>query len=249
MTDTMVPIALIAAPFVGSFIGTLALRLPEGRSVVTGRSACPTCGATLGPLSLIPVLSWVAQRGRCTACGGRIGAFYPAVELAALGVAAWAASVFSGWLLLASCGLGWVLLTLAAIDARRLLLPDILTLPLIPAGLAVIYALQPNIVGAYALAAAAGWAVFAAIGWLYRRLRGRSGLGAGDAKLLGAAGAWVGFVGLPSVVLLGSAAALAWAVAAGLRRGRLRAGKVVPFGPFLALGFWITWLYGPLSLS
>ena len=249
MIDGMVPIALIAAPFVGSFLGTLVLRLPEGRPVVTGRSTCPSCGTALGALSLVPLLSWALQRGRCTACGERISAFYPAVELAALGVAIWAATVFTGWLLLASCGLGWALLALAAIDARRLLLPDAFTLPLVPAGLAVIYALQPQAVPAYALAAAAGWAAFAGIGWLYRRLRGRNGLGMGDAKLLAAAGGWVGFAGLPSVVLLASGAALCWAVASGLRRGGVRAGKVVPFGPFLALGFWITWLYGPLRLS
>ncbi len=245
LTDGMALIVLISAPFVGSFLGTLAIRLPDGRGVVTGRSACPSCGATLGAASLVPLLSWALQRGRCTACAGPISVFYPAIELAALGIAIWAASVFSGWLLLASCGLGWGLLALAAIDARRLLLPDVLTLPLIPAGLAAIAAIRPEALLAHALAAGAGWAAFAAIGWLYRRLRGRSGLGLGDAKLLAGAGAWVGLAGLPSVVLLASVTALVWAVASGLRHGSLRAGQVVPFGPFIALGLWITWLYGP----
>lgn len=249
MTDATAVMAMIAAPFIGSFLGTLAVRLPEGRPVVVARSSCPSCGATLGPQSLIPLLSWALQRGRCAACGGRISAFYPAIEITALGVAVWAASVFAGWLLLASCGLGWALLALAATDARRLLLPDVLTLPLIPAGLAVIYAIAPHALWTHALAAGAGWALFSAIAWLYRRLRGRSGLGPGDAKLLGAAGAWVGLAGLPSVVLLASGAALVWAVGSALRRGGLRAGKVVPFGPFLALGFWVTWLYGPLALA
>jgi len=249
MTDGLVLIALISAPFVGSFLGTLAVRLPAGRPVVSGRSSCPSCGVTLGPASLVPVLSWVVLQGRCRSCARPIRAFYPAIELGALGVAIWAATVFSGWPLLASCGLGWVLMALAVIDARHLLLPDVLTLPLIPAGLAAIFAIEPGALPAHTLAAGAGWAAFAVVDWLYRRLRGRRGLGTGDAKLLAAAGAWVGFAGLPSVVLLASSGALCWAVTSGLRRGRLRAGKVVAFGPFIALAIWITWLYGPLRLS
>jgi len=244
----MALIVLISAPFVGSFLGTLTVRLPDGRPVIMGRSSCPSCGATLGPMSLVPVLSWALQRGRCTSCAAPISTFYPAIELAALGTAIWAASVFSGWLLLASSALGWTLLALAVIDARRLLLPDALTLPLIPAGLATIAAIGPGAFWAHALGAGAGWALFVAIDRLYRRLRGRSGLGAGDAKLLAGAGAWVGLAGLPSVVLLASVTALGWAAAGGLRRGSLRAGKLVPFGPFIALGFWIVWLYGPLRL-
>lgn len=248
LTDGMALIVLISAPFVGSFLGTLAVRLPDGRPVIAGRSRCPSCGATLGPMSLIPVLSWALQRGQCVFCAGRISAFYPSIELAALGTALWAASVHSGWLLLASCALGWALLALAAIDARRLLLPDALTLPLIPAGLVVIYAIGSDAIWVHALGAGAGWAVFAGIDRLYRWLRGRSGLGLGDAKLLAGAGAWVGLAGLPSVVLLASVMALGWAAGTTLRGGRLRAGKVVPFGPFIALGFWVVWLYGPLRL-
>ncbi len=248
LTDGMALIVLISAPFVGSFLGTLAIRLPDGRSVIAGRSCCPSCGATLGPMSLVPVLSWALQRGRCASCAGRISAFYPSIELAALGTAIWAASVHAGWLLLASCALGWALLALAAIDARRLLLPDALTLPLIPAGLVTIYAIGPDAIWAHALGAAAGWALFVGIDRLYLWLRGRSGLGRGDAKLLAGAGAWVGLAGLPSVVLLASVTALGWAAVAALRGGRLRAGKVVPFGPFIALGFWVVWLYGPLRL-
>ena len=249
LTDGITLIVLISAPFIGSFLGTLVVRLPDSRPVIVGRSSCPSCGVVLSPVSLIPVLSWALQRGRCGSCAGRISVFYPSIELAALGMAFWAASVFSGWLLLASCALGWTLLALAAIDAHRLLLPDTLTLPLIPAGLVMIAIIGPHAVWGHALGASVGWALFVGIDWIYRRLRGRSGLGLGDAKLLAGAGAWVGLVGLPSVVLLASITALGWAAAAALRGGRLRPGKVVPFGPFIALGFWIVWLYGPLTLT
>ena len=79
---------------------------------------------------------------------------------------------------------------------------------------------------------------------VYRRLRGREGMGLGDAKLLGAAGAWVGWQGLAGVLLIAAVTGLATAVV--LRRTSLS--DALPFGPFLALGIWLTWLYGPLVL-
>ena len=81
---------LLAAPFVGSVLGVLILRLPAGRPVVLARSACEDCGAALQPQDLVPLLSYAALRGRCRRCGHPIGWFHPAVELAALAVAAWA---------------------------------------------------------------------------------------------------------------------------------------------------------------
>jgi hypothetical protein len=122
--------AAVVAPFVGSFLGVVVARLPEKRDVVGGRSRCPACGHVLGVRDLAPLLSWAVLRGRCRHCGARIGWIYPAVELGALGVAVWAASVVEGWLLWVSCGLGWTLLALAAIDLRHYLLPNALTLPL-----------------------------------------------------------------------------------------------------------------------
>ena len=111
---------LIAAPFVGSFLGVLVLRLPEGRPVVAGRSACPACGKVLGPLELVPLLSWLAQRGRCRSCGASLSVFYPAIELAALAVAAAAAVATSGAAFYLACLVGWILLVPGAIAAVRL---------------------------------------------------------------------------------------------------------------------------------
>jgi leader peptidase (prepilin peptidase) / N-methyltransferase len=234
------------APFAGSFLGALVLRLPEGRPVLAGRSACPHCRAVLGARDLVPLLSWLLALGRCRHCRALLGAFYPGTELAALGVALWAALVVPAWLLWSTCMLGWTLLALALLDHRHLILPDIVTLPLIPLGLAVAWIAAADALLPHALAAALGFAAFAAIAWLYRRLRRREGLGMGDAKLLAAAGAWVGPLGLPGVVLLGAATALAVALARGIARGRLRAVDHVPFGPYLAFGLWLVWLYGPL---
>jgi leader peptidase (prepilin peptidase)/N-methyltransferase len=241
--------ALVLAPFVGSFLGVVIDRLPAGRRLVLTRSACDQCGRRLGAPDLVPLLSYLARRGRCSCGKVRLSWFYPGIELAALAVAASAAWVLSGWLLWASLGLGWTLLALAAIDLRHYVLPDLLTLPLIPAGLAVALALDPALLPGHALGALLGFGAFALIGELYRRLRGRHGLGLGDAKLLAAAGAWLGWAALPGVVLIGAALALALALAQALGGAKLVLTGQVAFGPHLALAFWLVWLLGPLILS
>ena len=169
--------------------------------------------------------------------------------LAAASLALWAASETEGAVLWLSGALALALLALAEVDRRVMLLPDALTLPLIAAGLAAGWWLAPARFLDHAIGAAAGFAVLAAIGLVYARLRGREGLGLGDAKLLAAAGAWLGWQALAGVVVIGAAAALAVALARGLARGRLDPGEAIAFGPFLALGLWLSWLYGPLTFA
>lgn len=239
-------LALLIAPFVGSFLGVLVERLPAGRPVLLARSVCDRCGRTLGARDLVPVLSYVARQGRCGCGEARLGAFYPAIELAALAVALSAVAVLSGWLLWASLALGWTLLALAAIDLRHLLLPDALCLPLVPAGLAVAWAIDPALLSDHLLGALLGFVAFAAIALVYRRLRGRDGLGMGDAKLLAAAGAWLGWLALPSVVLIAAVAGLSLALAGALAGGKLAWSSRIAFGPHLALGLWLVWLFGPV---
>jgi leader peptidase (prepilin peptidase) / N-methyltransferase len=240
---------LVAGPFVGSFLGVVVERLPAGRPLASGRSRCDACGATLGAKDLVPIASWLWQRGRCAHCRAELSAFYPIIELAALAVAASAALLVSGWLLLVSCLLGWTLLTLAAIDQRHFLLPDILTLPLIPAGLLVAFALDPALVTSHLVGALAGFAAFAAIAFVYKRLRRREGLGLGDAKLLAAAGAWLGWQALPGVVVIAAVCALAVALARAVMGDRLSATTKIAFGSYLALAFWLIWLLGPPILA
>lgn len=243
---------VIAAPFIGSFLTTLVHRLPAGVPIALARSACPACGETLSPLSLVPVISWIAQLGRCCHCHGRISASYPLVEMTALAIAVWTIWVMSsasGWLLAASCVLGWTLLALSLIDARHFVLPDVLTLPLVVAGLIVTLAIDKSQFAAHLAATAAGFTVLWLVNSLYRRIRGRDGLGLGDAKMLAAGGAWVGLGGLTGVMLIASFTALAWAMVQGGRRRRLSPRTRIAFGPFLALGIWIIWLYGPLEFG
>jgi leader peptidase (prepilin peptidase)/N-methyltransferase len=241
--------ALLVSPFVGSFLGIVILRLPEGRPILFGRSVCDQCGRTLRVADLIPFASWLLRRGRC-ACGeARLGVFYPAIELAALAVAASAAAVLSGWLLWASLALGWTLLAIAGIDQRQYWLPDGLNLPLIPAGLLVAWLVEPGKLLCHGIGALAGFFAFAGIAWAYRRLRRRAGLGLGDAKLLAAAGAWLGWPALPGLVVVAAMLALTVALARAACGEHLDAATRIAFGPYLAIALWLFWLYGPLVLA
>lgn len=142
----------------------------------------------------------------------------------------------AGSLLLAA-----VLIALSAIDWATCRLPDSLTLPLAVAGLVLV---SSDRVFDHAAAALASYAVLAGLAWVFERIRGYPGLGLGDAKLTAAGAAWLGPEGPAQVVLMACVLAIVFALARGLRNPatwRVR----LPFGPFLAAGIWITWLYGP----
>jgi len=242
-------LALAAIPpalCIGSFLATVAYRLPLGLGLAAPRSACPRCGVTLGFLDLIPVASWVLRRGRCRHCGGAIDGLYAMVEGAAAIVAIVSIAAFTGWAVAASCLLGWTLVTLAAIDLRHRILPDILTLPLVAAGLGLgwidgVAAGTERTVGAIA-----GYALFAAITYFYRRFRGREGLGLGDAKLFAAAGAWLGWQVLPGVIFVAAVSALIGTlIVHALRREAVDRYSALSFGPYLALAIWLHWIARP----
>ena len=239
---------LIAAPFIGSFLGVVIRRWTQGRTIVWSRSRCDSCAAVLEPRDLVPLLSWIAGSGRCRHCGQRVAWFYPAIELAALLIALIAVAVSGlpwAWL---DCLLGWWLLVLAWIDARELLLPDALTLPLIVAGLAAAALLDPDTLLDRALGAVVGYLAVYGLAAGYRAIRRRDGLGGGDAKLVSAAAAWVGLSALPQMIL--AAALIGLLTAAALRLGgkRLSAATALPFGPPLALSAWAIWLFGPIPV-
>ena len=155
--------ALFVAPVVGSFLGLVIDRLPAGRPIVTGRSQCDQCGRPLGPASLIPLLSYILQKGRCRQCGGSLRLFYPSIELAAIVVALSVVLLMSGWLVWLSLYLGWSLLVLAMIDARHLILPDAINLPLIPIGLAAAYVIAPEHIAEHLIGTVLGFVALATI--------------------------------------------------------------------------------------
>ena len=205
-------------------------------SLAFPRSYCPACGAPIGALNLIPVVSYFMLKGKCAACGASIPARYPVVELLAAGAGLAAYGLFGPTLTAVfAAAFFWVLIALSVIDLETGYLPDALTLPLAAAGLAV------NGAGAFvsfpdaAIGAAAGYGAFRLIGEAFFRLRGIEGLGQGDAKLLAAIGAWLGWQALAPIILAASLLGLAGALALRLAGRDVSGQTAIPFGPALAL--------------
>lgn len=242
-------LACVLAPFVGSFLGVVVTRHDRPGALLAGRSVCDSCGTKLAAADLVPVLSWLWLGRQCRYCRAPLPLFYPAMEIGALIVALWSGYVFSGTAVWASCCLGWALLTLLATDMRYFLLPDLVTLPLIAAGVMAHLLLDPDAIGGYVIGAAVGYAFVRLLRFAYRRWRHREGMGLGDAKLLAAAGAWVSWEGLPSVLVMASLSALIVVLAGSWRMRKLDPAQAIPFGVYLALGLWIVWLYGPLLVG
>jgi leader peptidase (prepilin peptidase)/N-methyltransferase len=218
---------------------------PEGRyNLFVPRSACPACGARVTALQNIPIVSWLALRGKCAACRARIAARYPVIELLAGLVAAYAVWRYGPSLAaLGAMAFGWALLALTAIDLDTQLLPDDITLPLLWAGLLI------NLGGTFAplrsalIGAVAGYLALWLVYWAFRLATGKEGMGYGDFKLLAAIGAWLGWQKLPMVILLSSVvgAVVGIALIVFARHGRE---KPIPFGPYLAAAGAIALFWG-----
>jgi leader peptidase (prepilin peptidase) / N-methyltransferase len=266
----MVVAALVVGLCVGSFLNVVVHRLPKmlerawredcaeqaGQDVspappynlVVPRSACPSCGHRITALENIPVVSWLALRGRCSACRARISIRYPIVEivgglLAAAAVAAFGLTATG----IAACVFLWTLLALALIDADTQYLPDDLTLPLLWAGLiANLWGLFTPLSSAV-IGAVAGYLSLWTVYWLFKLIRGKEGMGYGDFKLLAALGAWLGWKMLPLIILLSSVAGAAIGLGLIAFRGRDHT-TPLPFGPYLALAGAIALFFGPALL-
>jgi len=252
---------------VGSFLNVVILRLPkrlehDWRSqarellgheqngevappdLVRTGSHCPSCKHKLAALDNIPLVSWLALRGRCRYCGVRISWQYPLVELlTALASAAIAWKLGFGWPLAAGLVFTWILIAASGIDARTQLLPDQLTLPLLWLGLLlslVSMFVTPTIA---IVGAAIGYLSLWSVYWLFKLATGKEGMGYGDFKLLAALGAWMGPMSLLPIVLLSS---LIGALVGGTMlalRGQDRS-TPIPFGPFIAAAGWVWFVLG-----
>ncbi|CFB62026.1 prepilin peptidase [Pandoraea apista] len=270
MTAAMAMLGL----FVGSFMNVVAYRLPrmleaqwaQESAAWAGQvpavtptfnlawppSRCPHCETRISARHNVPVLGFLLLRGRCAHCRAGISPRYPLVELSTGILFACVAWHFAPSMLyaamLAWCGFGAVLITLTLIDSDTRLLPDALTLPLLWGGLLCSVAGLTISVDDAVLGAALGYGVMGMIAGAYRMLTGTDGLGGGDAKLVAACGAWLGWIGVPLMLSFGAmAATLAFAVL-GLWRGRaLR--EPLPFGPWLILGALASLLWGEAFLN
>lgn len=250
-----VPVGLIAGSFLNVVVHRLPVMLtrhwrddaiamlalqPPARgayNLAWPRSHCPRCRATVRAVDNVPVLSWLALRGKCRDCQGRISPRYPLVELASVALLVAVIELWGvSWLAAAYYALLMALLALALIDFDQLLLPDQITLPLLWLGLAVAVAFDMTPTPTDALiGAGAGYGVLWAFYCAHKLLTRREGMGYGDFKLLAALGAWLGWQAILPVILLSCTAGILYA-GVGLLRGKTTRTTPIPFGPFLCLG-------------
>jgi leader peptidase (prepilin peptidase)/N-methyltransferase len=235
-------LAFILGAAIGSFLATILIRWPQGRSVVAGRSACDKCGRILEARDLVPILSWSLARGRCRTCGSRIDRRHLAAEAGAAMIGITAILAHPMPLAAVTAIFGWWLFLLAALDVEHEWLPDRLTWPLLAAGLAAGWggfgpSLESRLIGAVA-----GFAALFLIARLYQALRGREGLGGGDPKLFAAIGAWLGWTQLPFVLIGAGLLGLAALLLKRLRGGSVAATDRLPLGSLMALAAWPIWI-------
>ncbi|KPA19794.1 Leader peptidase PppA [Shimia sp. SK013] len=249
---TIAVLLIVLSPAVGSFLAVLVDRLPRGEDVMMARSRCRSCEKALTWRDLVPVASFVVNRGRCRHCGAKVPQWLLAMEVAALGLAGLGVALWPyGWpvsVLVVDVALLWVLLALFAADLRWMRLPDVLTGALL--GVALLRALLvPSGDPLQALLGAGlGVLSFAILRWAYWRVRGREGLGLGDVKLMAGLGALSGPIDLPLLVLIAALLALAGAGAARATGRSLVATTALPFGAALALAGGLLWLARMLAL-
>lgn len=253
-----ITLSVILGLMVGSFLNVVIHRLPkmmeqewqnsclelQGKEIVNTtkynlchpRSACPHCNHNISALENIPVISYLALRGRCKGCKAPISIRYPLIEVLTgilIGAISWKFG-YTGMTVMA-----WIfalaLIALTFIDFDTQLLPDDITLPLLWLGL--LFNLNSGFTNleSAVIGAVAGYLILWSIYWLFKLIRGKEGMGYGDFKLLAAIGAWFGWQLLPAVILLSSTLGAVIGIALIVYANR---GKEVPmpFGPFLAIG-------------
>lgn len=232
--------AAIIGLSLGSFLNVCIVRLPKGQSIFRPRSRCVACGRQISWYENIPVLAWLALRGRCRTCGAKISALYPVVE-AASGLI-WVGSYFHfglTWTGLSAAIFGTLLLGIAATDAREYIIPDEFSLGGLVVGLALSFApgapspLMSFIGAGLSFALMYGVAVVGE--WAFKK----PALGGGDIKMMAMVGAFLGPLYALLTIFVGS---LVGAVIFGPIG--LKTGKLVPFGVFLALGAAIVYVWG-----
>ena len=235
-----IALAAVGGLIVGSFLNVVAYRLPRGESLVHPRSRCPSCGTQLRALDNIPVVSWLALRGRCHHCGAPVSARYPLVELATGALyAAVVATQDDGARIVLGLLLVTALVPITLIDLDHRIIPNRITGPAAIAALVVIAALDTDFLLEAVISAVAGGGFFFIAAVLYPR-----GMGMGDVKLAGVLGLYLGRAVAPAI-LIALVAGVVLGAAIIARKGAVEGRKTaVPFGPFLALGGIVAYFVG-----
>jgi leader peptidase (prepilin peptidase) / N-methyltransferase len=230
------PLGLI----IGSFLNVVAYRLPRGESIVKPRSRCTSCGTEVRAVDNVPVISWLALRGRCRHCQAQISARYPVVEL--LTALVFAAIVLARGAtvdLLLYLPFAAMLIAVADIDLEHGIVPNAILAPMAVWAVAVTAIVTPAKLPEHLIAGAAAFAFL-----LVAALAKPGGMGMGDVKLAGVMGLYLGVAVAPGL-LAGFFAGSAVGLAIMLRHGAGARKRTVPFGPFLALGGLVALVAGP----
>ena len=228
---------------IGSFLNVCAWRLPLGESVVRPRSRCTNCGRTLSWFDNLPVLSWVALRGRCRTCGSAVSVMYPLVEIVTAGVFLLTYFTYGFTMLGAVRALfASAMVVLFVTDLQHRILPNVITLPGIVVGFVSSLFLPPGWFASL-IGILIGGGVLYAIAEIYYRVRGQEGLGMGDVKLLGMIGAFLGWkLVLLTLVFASFAGSLIGLTFIATGRGDMK--YALPFGCFLTVGAFAAGLWG-----
>lgn len=235
---------ILVGALAGSFLNVVIHRGPAMWGLVDDedrignlafpRSYCPHCKSPIALIRLIPIAGYFISRGRCANCNGKISPRYPVVEALGILAAVISFGVFGQTFNAVAVTIFlWFLIALGMIDWETGYLPDALTITLLCAGLSV------NMIDTLAplpdalIGSALGYAIFRLIGYAFLKLRGIEGLGQGDAKLLSAFGAWVGWQLLSPIVFIAAVIGLTGFAVAKLRGHDLDRDTEIPFGPAL----------------
>jgi leader peptidase (prepilin peptidase)/N-methyltransferase len=239
---TFTLVGFIFGLMVGSFANVCISRLPKKESIVFPASHCPNCKKPIHMMDNIPLISYLLLKGQCRNCKQKISMIYPAIELiTGLLIAAVFYRFGFSWECLIFAIVVPALVIITAIDIEHQIIPDVITLPGIPLGLAAGSYLNGWLDSVLGLALGGGMFWLLAEG--YFRLRGKMGMGGGDIKYIAAAGALMGWVQVLFIIFIG---ALAGGIFGGIGMGvkKLNFLSRIPFGPFLALATLISIFFG-----
>lgn len=236
-------IVFLFGAVIGSFLNVCIHRLPREESVAWPASRCPSCETPIAIYDNIPIVSYLALRGRCRACGVPIAIRYPLVEAAnALGYLAvfWIFG-FAGEAYVYA-GLLSALIVITGTDLSHTMIPDAVTLPGIVIGLLCAAVILPIGLVDSLFGMLLGGGLLWALAWVSPYVFGKEGMGGGDIKLMAMVGAFIGWKPVLLAIMIGSF--LGSVVGVGLiALGIMRRDQYIPFGPFLAAGSLLALLF------
>lgn len=233
----------ITGLFIGSFLNVCIYRIPREESIVFPGSHCPSCGTPLKMLELVPVFSWVWLRGKCRTCDVSISPRYPFIELltALLFLLVYYETGFTFHFILIS-SLSAMLLVMTMIDLDHQIIPDGLTILIAVTGMIHFIHGTFDQSGISLMDALLGVLIGGGF-FLFIAVVSKGGMGGGDIKLMAALGLWFGWRGILLVMFLSFIIGGIFAVGFLVLKQKGRK-EMVPFGPFIAAGAFLTALYG-----